>query len=468
MESYNKIIRQSNTLYNIGLEKAKVRDLSGAAQCLRKSLRFYKANTQARNLLGLIYFEMGETVDALSEWVISRSFQPEDNPAEQYLNSIQSNRNQLNAINQTIKKYNQALLYCQQGSQDLAIIQLKKVMSLNPQMVKAHQLLALLYMQEGRVEQAKKELRAAGRIDGNNTTTLRYLKEVNMQLHGEQPSQKNGRREKEETVAFQSGNETIIQPANLKDNSAVMTIINIIVGIIIGAAVTYFLILPGIKQNSDSDAKKAEVEANNTLATKNQEIKKLESNIAELEKQIEDMKGESQSSQTAVESYEKLLAAYNELAAQNIVSAGTYLSQVNQDLLSEASRAIYESVNAQVNQQYVGTVYQQAMQAYNTQDYQAAVTEFEKVVKIEEDYDDGNAIYYLAQSYRKIEDLPNAKKYYQKMVELHPNTARARTSQTYLEEMADVVVPPEGQDGNLPEDTGENPEDNTEGDGVNP
>ena len=70
MDSYNKIIRLSNTLYNVGLEKAKVRDLSGAADSLRKSLRFNKANTQARNLLGLVYLEMGETVDALSEWVI--------------------------------------------------------------------------------------------------------------------------------------------------------------------------------------------------------------------------------------------------------------------------------------------------------------------------------------------------------------------------------------------------------------
>ncbi len=80
MDSYNKIIRLSNTFYNDGLKKAKVRDLSGAANSLRKSLQFYKANIQARNLLGLVYYEMGEVVDALSEWVISRSLKPEDNP----------------------------------------------------------------------------------------------------------------------------------------------------------------------------------------------------------------------------------------------------------------------------------------------------------------------------------------------------------------------------------------------------
>ena len=111
MDSYNKIIYVSNALYNDGLEKAKQRDLSGAIQSLRKSLRFNKANTQARNLLGLIYYETGEVVDALSEWVLSRSLSPEGNPAEKYLEEIQSNRSQLNAVNQTIKKYNQALLY---------------------------------------------------------------------------------------------------------------------------------------------------------------------------------------------------------------------------------------------------------------------------------------------------------------------------------------------------------------------
>ena len=103
MGSYNKIIHLSNVLYNDGLEKANVRDLSGAAESLRKSLRYNKANIPARNLLGLIYYEMGEVVDALSEWVISRSLSTDDNPAEQYLDAIQSNRSRLSSVNQTIK-----------------------------------------------------------------------------------------------------------------------------------------------------------------------------------------------------------------------------------------------------------------------------------------------------------------------------------------------------------------------------
>ena len=50
---YKKIMRISNTFYNEGLEKARVRDLSGAVISLRQSLKFNKNNIKARNLLGL-------------------------------------------------------------------------------------------------------------------------------------------------------------------------------------------------------------------------------------------------------------------------------------------------------------------------------------------------------------------------------------------------------------------------------
>ena len=182
MSLFTKIRHISNAYYNEGLQQASVRNMSAAIVSLKASLRFDKTNVNARNLLGLVYYETGEILEALSEWVISQSYQAKDNLAQKYLEDIHTNKSQLDAINQTIKKYNQALLYCKQDSRDLAIIQLKKVLSLNPKLVKSHQLLSLLYLQEGKLELAKKTLREAGKIDSNNTRTLRYLKEVNHQI----------------------------------------------------------------------------------------------------------------------------------------------------------------------------------------------------------------------------------------------------------------------------------------------
>ena len=87
----------ANGYYNQGLEKARIRDLSGAAECLKKSLHFNKYQTDARNLLGLIYYEMGETAESLVQWVISQNLQPEHNRAEVYLRRIQGKPGRLEA-----------------------------------------------------------------------------------------------------------------------------------------------------------------------------------------------------------------------------------------------------------------------------------------------------------------------------------------------------------------------------------
>ena len=175
---YKRILHLSNSYYNAGLYKARVRDMSGAVTCLRQSLKLNKKNIDARNLLGLIYYETGETVQALAQWVISTNYQPKKNIANSYLNEVQTNNTKLDLVDQTIKKFNQALLYCQQGSEDLAVIQLKKVLSMNPKLVRGHQLLALLYMKNEEYSKAKKALRRAQMIDSNNTVTLNYMKEI--------------------------------------------------------------------------------------------------------------------------------------------------------------------------------------------------------------------------------------------------------------------------------------------------
>ena len=58
VKTYKKILMASNSFYNEGLERANVRNLTGAVESLKKSLQYNKMNTDARNLLGLVYFEM--------------------------------------------------------------------------------------------------------------------------------------------------------------------------------------------------------------------------------------------------------------------------------------------------------------------------------------------------------------------------------------------------------------------------
>ena len=53
-----KVVNTSNHYYNCALDKAYIRDLSGAVQDLLYALKYNKNNIDARNLLGLIYYSI--------------------------------------------------------------------------------------------------------------------------------------------------------------------------------------------------------------------------------------------------------------------------------------------------------------------------------------------------------------------------------------------------------------------------
>lgn len=146
MEYTQKLVYQSNYWYNDGLKRARIRDMSGAVTSLKKSLQYNRENIAARNLLGLVYYGRGEVGEALVEWILSKNFQSHENIANYYIKKLQENPTELEKVNQAIRKFNQSLSYCFQDGEDLAIIQLKKVVADHPSFLKAYQLLSLLYL----------------------------------------------------------------------------------------------------------------------------------------------------------------------------------------------------------------------------------------------------------------------------------------------------------------------------------
>lgn len=441
---YKKIMHISNRYYNDGLDKANVRDLSGAVISLRQSLKFNKNHIEARNLLGLVYFEMGDVVAALSEWVISKNFRPNKNIADDYINAVQENTTRLEAIDQAARKYNKVLDYCNQGSLDLAVIQLKKVLSLTPNMLRGRQLLALLYMQSEEWEKARRELLKCQKIDTNNTTTLRYLKEAKQMLEGDVQNSSPQKKKKavaENAVVYQSGNETIIQPLNTKEPVIGSTILNLLLGLIIGLAVCWFLILPARIQavrvgyqeelksvGDNSDAKTA------TITDLEQKVSALTDENKDLKEQINSFTG-SDGAMEAADSLMKASMAYMEDASDE-EAIGDLLVQVDEEYLegeaSEAYKQLYNKLMEEVGSSIAEKYYSEGTLAVNQNDYTKAVENLEKAWHF--DKTRSQTLYQLAQAYRMAEDTEKAAEAYRQVVELFPGSESARKAKDYLEE----------------------------------
>ena len=124
-------------------------------------------------------------------------------------------KNWLDTVDQAAKKYNQCLQYCRQGGEDLAIIQLKKIVSEQPDFLRAFQLLALLYLHTSQYAKARQVLRTAQRLDTTDPVTLGYIYELNRMHKKRTSGQKDVKGQ--QTVSYKLGNETIIKPVETKD-----------------------------------------------------------------------------------------------------------------------------------------------------------------------------------------------------------------------------------------------------------
>ncbi|MFG6332799.1 MAG: tetratricopeptide repeat protein [Lachnospiraceae bacterium] len=429
---YCRLFQTSNAYYNEGLEKARVRDLTGAVNSLRQSLKINKKNTNARNLLGLVQFEMGEVVEALSQWIISKNYEKEDNLADYYIEEVQKNPARLNAINTTIKKYNQSLFYCEQGSYDLAIIQLKKVLSTNPNLLKGHELLALLYMKTDNYARARAELKAVLDIDRTNTRTLRYLKELD-EAEGKQPRRQAPREETQagkDAIAYVSGNETIIQPVGVKDNTGLHSVINVAVGLAIGVAVMWFLIMPAQQQLKSAELNDAVAEYSDQVESKTAALASLQAEMDTLKTESEAAVQAAAESEEKLRSHEELLKAYRSFAEENMSASLEQLETIDREALTDDGKVLYDSVFAEVGEEAVKELYQTGYDAYRAKEYEKAIENLKKCYELDSEQKD--ALYFLARSYHGANDTANAKIYYQKVIDEMPGTRTASDAERFM------------------------------------
>lgn len=434
MNYKDKILYQSNYWYNDGLRKAQIRDLSGAILSLRKSLQYNRENIAARNLLGLVYYGRGEIAEALVEWIISKNLKAHDNIANYYIENVRSSQSELEAYNQAVKKFNQCLTYCEQGGEDLAIIQLKKIVASQPGFLKAQQLLALLYLHTEQYSKALQVLRSARKLDTTDEMTLRYTHEI---------TQKKGKRSREpkeraaNTITYKLGNETIIQPASAAMKGVVMkvTAVNLALGIAIGAAILWFLVLPAVIQSrTDANTKK--------IQEFSQQYAAQQAQISAQKKALDEYRNNSEETQAAVatasstkDSYENLMTVsdqYNDGSYSNATMAETLLL-VNRDSLGTSGQELYDRLAGDIFSAVCDRQYSAGVNDIDVGDYAGAVEALTQVIKMDESYGDGEGLYYLGVAYARNGDTDNANTQFKRVIELFPDSDLADQAQEALD-----------------------------------
>ncbi|MBQ9511731.1 MAG: tetratricopeptide repeat protein [Lachnospiraceae bacterium] len=439
---YKKALFISNKYYNDGLEKALTRNLSGAVESLRQSVKFNKANIDARNLLGLVYFEMGEVVLALGEWVISKNLQPERNLSGRYLNVMRSNPGKLENMNQAVKKFNQGLVYCENGSLDLAVIQLKKVLSINPKFVKAHQLLALLYLNAQSWGKAKSQLMKCMKVDNGSVLTQRYMHEADKMMLPEERRQVANEKKKAagNAVEEKHGNETIIKPVHRFKATSGFNISGLIVGLVLGIAFAVFLILPARVQQITEERKEALTAISEESDAKSAKILEYETRIAALESEKDTLTADIAALETSGDKTvnDALMSAVNLYLADatDIENISLAMEPVTEESLEDAGedfQALYETLIAGVGKPMADRYYNAGYASYRANAYEEAIASFTKCCQY--DKENADARYFLGMSHYALEDTATARRIFDEVMSEFPNSQRASQAESALAEI---------------------------------
>ena len=437
MDYRKKIVYQSNYWYNDGLRKAQIRDMSGAIVSLRRSLQFNRENIAARNLLGLVYYGIGEVPEALVEWIISKNFRAHDNIADYYINKVQASAKELETINLAIKKYNQCLAYCRQNGEDLAVIQLKQVVASHPSFLKAHQLLALLYLHTGQYTRARQMIRQARKLDTGNEITMKYMHEL---THQRGKQRRKASKKKEDAVEYSLGNETIIEPkhSRIREMASHLAVANIFIGAAIGAAIIWFLVAPAVNQ-STSDR------LNDQMRDYSDQIQSLEAQVSAQTRTLDNyrasgeaLEADTTQAQTTRDSYENLMAVveqYDSGEYSDATMADTLLG-VSRDALGESGQARYDELAAEIFPNACESNFSDGEDALEAGNYQAAIDALYKVVRMDAGYNDGEALFDLAQAYMNNGDNENAITYFQRVVDEYGDSDYAGEAQTNLDTLS--------------------------------
>jgi len=360
--------------YNKGLALAKLRDLSGAISLLNKSIEFNKNNILARNLLGLIYFEVGYIGDALKHWIISAGQMKENNEAIGYMDRLQKQTRQLEQLGDAVKIYNQALEYIKQRNDDMAMIQLKKALEINPVFVDALNLLAFCYLIRKEKDKAVVQVEKVLALDVNNAVALRYYKELFPAKIRPEPKKIT----KLQQGAGQPGAKgSEARSRRVFGESFHLTeILSFLIGLIVAFALLYILVMPGAVsalRNEATTLRQALYEVETQFG-----IQSFASNetIAALEFEVQNLRtvNESLDGQARLRNlYEVLTRARAYMDVGDVGNAALTLRDGGDFAeLPEVDRQVAINLRDDVYPQAAMLFLQNAIIAYNADDYDEA------------------------------------------------------------------------------------------------
>ena len=341
-------------------------------------------------------------------------------------------------IKNSIAIYNKALDNVKSGSEDIAVIELKKVISMNPSFYEAMNLLGVCYYYMKEYPKAHEVFEKVTKLERNGIIASNYIKEIRKLDNSSTDIEKNDEgntRGNFDILAgvFNKGFWTIIKIMKkdyFRDYS------KYVIGFIIATII--FAVISGIYFSRENEYEQ-ELESYRILSD---ELELLKNDYNTLKEKHNKASEDLDNTMAERDNYMNIATIYeikNLYAEKKYESAADRIMALKTVEFKGEQKEMYDNLVEEIIPKASWAVYDEGKRLYNQAKYQEAVNKLSKLKDYGGEFDyTPNAIYTLGKCYVELNDLNNALASFQTVIEKYPDSQFAGYSQNRKNEIMGV------------------------------
>ncbi len=340
-------------------------------------------------------------------------------------------------IRNSVILYNKAIESLRSGSEDIAIIELKKATSMNPHFYEAMNLLGICYSYINDNTKASEVFEKVIKAENNSVKAMKYLSQLNS---GEDtPAGRTKARRKPAAAA--GGDKAPVKEAPPADDKKAQfhNLLRILAGFAAGV-----LLVAAITLLNSAPGKSEDVPANtgDVADSSGQELQQYKTMYAELNGKYELLQKDKEAAGQAVDYYKSVIRLYNiedQAGKKQYESAAEMLLLMKTVEFKDADKQKFDDLYKTVMPAAAKAAYDSGYSLYNQRKYAESLNKLDKVQIYSPEYERMDAVlYYMGRCNQLLKDSRSAAALFQKLVDNYPKSTYAKNAKARLKDLIEL------------------------------
>lgn len=354
-------------------------------------------------------------------------------------NLVQTQGQLPDKVRNSIFLYNKAIDSLKSGSEDIAIIELKKATAMNPQFYEAWNLLGICYSYSGDSEKAAETFNKVIQAEPNSILAMNCMRRLGL---GESAAPQKGRQEKqlppqpgEPLKRIRTNRAPTPAPANRVKKQLMDNMAKIGAGFAAGLLLAFviFSVLPKkepsppVQEPGTADTALSDLQA------------KYDADYSEWKGKYDLLQQDKDNAVKQADYYKATLKLYEiDILARDkkYEEAADSLLLLKTVEYNEPEKKQFDALYESVMPQAAKAVYDEGYKLYNSRSYQDSLKKLEKVQIYDPQYKRMDAVqYYMGRCCQLLQDSRSAVALFQKLIEAYPSSTYAKSAKARINEL---------------------------------